>query len=267
MITLVCEAFYIIGLELNSDKTSIIISPAARLANPNITFDVPHHTNSLVPNQIFTITPLAPGGEPERYLGVYYDSDGSPEPTKAIVHASMKRVCDFLAKGNYTVAQAVQMVNCLVLSKLRYSIPCLSYQKEELEAIDTMARKAMKGAAHLPPGLPNTYCYLTSPGLGLFSALDIYDSTLLKELYVDLTTTSSPMFQITKLRLLDLQDSLGLYDPITTGGTPLPAALLKHVGPINRLIHSVHALGKVNWTGHFNRNHPTWDFSKQGLTK
>jgi hypothetical protein len=124
---------------------------------------------------------------------------------------------------------------------------------EELQAIDLMARKAMKGAAHLNQGYPSTHCYLTGPGLGLFSAVDIYHSTLLKELYVDLNMETSPMFQITRIRLLDLQNHLGLYDPITTGGRPLPEALLQHMGPINRLIHSVHALGKVNWTGHFNR--------------
>jgi len=219
MIHLVCRLFYIVGLELNSDKTSIIMSPAARLANPHITFDVPHYTTSIKPDITYIITPLAPGDEPERYLGIFYDANGSPEPTKAIVLASMKRVCDFIVKGNYSVAQAVQMVNCLVMSKLRYSIPCLSYQREELDAIDLMARTAMKGAAHLTKSnIPNTYCYLTGPGLGLFSAVDIYHSTLLKELYVDLNNDTSPMFHITRLRLLDLQDSLGLYAPILLGG-------------------------------------------------
>ena len=265
MIYLVCRAFYVIGLELNSDKTSVIVSPAARAADPNASYKVPHYTTSFTPGITYDIKPLAPGEKPERYLGIFYDSDGSPEPTKAIVLASMKRVCDFIAKGNYSVAQAVQMVNCLVMSKLRYSIPCLSYQEEELKAIDVMARKAMKGAAHLPNSLPSTYCYLTSPGLGLFSAVDIYDSTLLKELYVDLNYESSPMFHITRLRLLDLQDSLGLYTPILMVGRPLSAALLQYMGPINRLIHSIHALGKMGWTGHFNRNHPAWDFDKRGL--
>ena len=267
MINEVCKAFYLIGLDLNHGKTAIIISPAARARHPGRTFTVNVHEGSVKPSptKAHTITPLAVGDDPERYLGVFFDENGSTAPTKAIVKASMKRVCDFIYCGNYSVAQAVQMANCLVLARFRYTLPCLSYTLEELQELDVMVRRAMKGAATLPPGTTDTYCYLDGPGLGLFSAQDVYASTLAKELYVDLCSEESPMFLITRLRLLDLQDSLGLYTPVMEIGEALAPELLDHFGPVNRLIHSVQALCQTGHAGHFNRNHPDWQFVADAL--
>ena len=137
---------------------------------------------------VVTFRPLELMDDPERYLGVHFNYRGSTMPQVAITMRKVLQAAYAIGAKSLSPEQAVQMLQLLVVSRLRYPIPAITLTKKDRQTMDIAIRTAFRSATRLNPGAV-LYYYLERGGLAMTSTEDVYFSTLCTELFVDLNST------------------------------------------------------------------------------